>query len=80
MPSVSTFLLDSSSKVPLSLRQRLEEASRLSFAQSLEEKKKVERDEINPDSTLVSLTSDEHDDHSLNDLIHHLNTLQTSGL
>jgi hypothetical protein len=69
----------------------------------LEEKKKVERDEINPggyydsehtksvkdwkellefqckDSTLVSLTSDEHDDHSLNGLIHHLNTLQTSG-
>ncbi|GAU31827.1 hypothetical protein TSUD_58280 [Trifolium subterraneum] len=34
--------------VPLSLRQRLEEASRLFFAQSLEEKKKVARDEINP--------------------------------
>ncbi|MCH94633.1 gibberellin 20 oxidase 1-like, partial [Trifolium medium] len=29
-------------------RQRLEEASRLFFAQSLEEKKKVARDEINP--------------------------------
>ncbi|CAJ2678306.1 unnamed protein product [Trifolium pratense] len=48
MPSASTFLLDCSSKVPLSLRQRLEEASRLFFAQSLEELKKVERDEINP--------------------------------
>ncbi|XP_058730768.1 protein DMR6-LIKE OXYGENASE 1-like [Vicia villosa] len=34
--------------VPLSLRQRLEEASRLFFAQSLEEKKKVARDAINP--------------------------------
>jgi isopenicillin N synthase-like dioxygenase len=34
--------------VPSSLRQRLEEASRLFFAQSLEEKKKVARDEINP--------------------------------
>jgi isopenicillin N synthase-like dioxygenase len=36
--------------VPLSLRQRLEDASRLFFAQSLEEKKKVQRDGINPSS------------------------------
>ncbi|WJX44329.1 hypothetical protein P8452_31317 [Trifolium repens] len=35
-------------RVPLSLRERLEEASRLFFAQSLEEKKKVARDVINP--------------------------------
>ncbi|XP_058730763.1 protein DMR6-LIKE OXYGENASE 2-like isoform X2 [Vicia villosa] len=34
--------------VPLSLRQKLEEASRSFFAQSLEEKKKVARDAINP--------------------------------
>ncbi|CAL5213212.1 unnamed protein product [Lathyrus oleraceus] len=34
--------------VPLSLRQKLEEASRLFFAQSLEEKKKVARDAISP--------------------------------
>ncbi|XP_004505175.1 protein LATERAL BRANCHING OXIDOREDUCTASE 1-like [Cicer arietinum] len=34
--------------VPLSLRQKLEEASRKFFAQSLEDKKKVGRDEINP--------------------------------
>ncbi|AES90246.1 protein DMR6-LIKE OXYGENASE 1 [Medicago truncatula] len=34
--------------VPLSLRQRLDEAARLFFAQSLEEKKKVARDEIIP--------------------------------
>lgn len=34
--------------VPLSLRQKLEESSRLFFAQSLEEKKKVARDAITP--------------------------------
>ncbi|KAL5054080.1 hypothetical protein RYX36_034762 [Vicia faba] len=34
--------------VPQSLRQKLEEASRLFFAQSLEEKRKVARDAINP--------------------------------
>jgi isopenicillin N synthase-like dioxygenase len=34
--------------VPLSLRQRIDEASRLFFAQSLEEKRKVRRDEISP--------------------------------
>ncbi|CAK8577563.1 unnamed protein product [Lathyrus sativus] len=34
--------------VPLSLRHKLEEASRLFFAQSLEEKRKVARDAINP--------------------------------
>ncbi|XP_020232791.1 probable 2-oxoglutarate-dependent dioxygenase ANS [Cajanus cajan] len=34
--------------VPLSLRQRIEEASRLFFAQSLEEKRKYRRDEISP--------------------------------
>ncbi|XP_058730769.1 protein DMR6-LIKE OXYGENASE 1-like [Vicia villosa] len=34
--------------VPLSLRQKLEEASRLFFAQSLDEKKKVARDAISP--------------------------------
>jgi len=34
--------------VPLSIRKRLNEAARLFFAQSLEEKKKVARDEITP--------------------------------
>ncbi|KAL2344874.1 hypothetical protein Fmac_006159 [Flemingia macrophylla] len=34
--------------VPLSVRQRIEEASRLFFAQSLEEKRKYIRDEISP--------------------------------
>ncbi|KAL2344863.1 hypothetical protein Fmac_006148 [Flemingia macrophylla] len=34
--------------VPLSVRQRIEEASRLFFAQSLEEKSKYRRDEISP--------------------------------
>ncbi|XP_027347156.1 protein DMR6-LIKE OXYGENASE 1-like [Abrus precatorius] len=34
--------------VPLILRQRIEEASRLFFAQSVEEKKKVSRDESSP--------------------------------
>ena len=34
--------------VPLSLRQGIEEASRAFFAQSLEEKRKFSRDEINP--------------------------------
>ena len=34
--------------VPLTLRQKLEEASRKFFAQSLEDKKKVSRDETSP--------------------------------
>ncbi|KAK7400846.1 hypothetical protein VNO78_12154 [Psophocarpus tetragonolobus] len=34
--------------VPLTLRQNIEKASRLFFAQSLEEKKKVSRDEMSP--------------------------------
>jgi len=42
------FLQVTNHGVPLSIRQRLDEASKLFFAQSLEEKKKVGRDEISP--------------------------------